>query len=63
MNKIYSENKDKYLRRIEQREKDISILLDQDKIDKQKHSKLIESLSDQIDKFKEDNKASKIFII
>ena len=35
MNKIYLENKDKYIRLIEQREKDISILLDQDKLDKQ----------------------------
>jgi hypothetical protein len=50
------------MKMIEQREKDISILLDQDKLDKQKHSKSIEELNNQFEKLKEENKICKYTI-
>ena len=59
MTNMYNENKEKYMRLIEQREKDISILLDQDKLDKQKHSKAIEDLSATLEKLKSENKICK----
>jgi hypothetical protein len=35
MTKTYQDNKDKFIRLIEQREKDMNLLIDQEKLDKQ----------------------------
>lgn len=55
----YNLSKENYMKLIEQREKDISILLDQDKAERLNNSKALEELSIELDKLNEENKFCK----